>query len=72
MSDVVIATSDAWLQEQLGPFFVREGDRWLADDPIVKRHPNAFRSENDRDVHRSTVESATAGPGEKRPVNRSK
>lgn len=73
MSDVVIVVSDAWLREPNGPLFVREGDHWEASDPVVKRHPDAFRSTDGRDVKRSTpIETATAEPGEKRQVNRSR
>lgn len=72
--DTVIVVSDAHLREPNGPLFVREGDLWDASDPVVKRHPDAFRSTDARDVHRSepVVETATAEPGEKRQVNRSK
>lgn len=42
---------------------VREGGRWDAKDPVVKRNRWAFQSE-------AEIEQATAGPGEKRSVRR--
>lgn len=39
------------------PITLREGDPYDADDPVVREHRWAFRSD---------VEQATAGPGERR------
>lgn len=53
----------------MGAIRVTAGEVWDADDPIVRRHPNAFRARPlDVHVRRSTppVEQATAAPGEKR------
>ncbi len=49
------------------PLTVREGEAWAADDPIVKRYPEAFTKDL-RAVRRSApvVEQATAAPGERR------
>jgi hypothetical protein len=71
-NETVVANCTAWLAEPNGSVMVTEGDVWAADDPLVKRHPGAFRAADDADVKRSApVETATSAPGEKRTVNRS-
>lgn len=50
-----------------------EGDVWDADDPFVKAHPELFSVEPTklkRTTKDSTVEQATAAPGEKRGARR--
>lgn len=71
-NDVVVVLDDAWLMEPNGSVFIAKGERWAASDPLVKRHPGAFRAAGSEDV-RSTevIETATAEPGEKRQVRRS-
>lgn len=73
MESIVVAVADAWLREPVGELFVAKGQMWAADDPVVKRHPGAFRPLDGQDVRRSVpiVETATAAPGEKRQVRRS-
>lgn len=71
-NDTVVANCTAWLAEPTGSVMISEGDVWAANDPLVKRHPGAFRPSEPADVKRSAeVETATAEPGEKRQVRRS-
>jgi len=67
--DYVIATTTAHLREPNGTaLLVTVGERWAANDPVVKRHPGAFAAPPSDDIRRSVapVEAATAAPGEKR------
>lgn len=50
-----------------GPVLVREGTVFPADHPFVVKNPYAFRADLE-----PPVETATAEPGEKRQVRRSK
>ena len=72
--DYVIATATAHLREPNGSLLVYAGERWAADDPVVKRHPGNFGPPGDDDIRRSVpvVEAATAAPGEKRASTRKK
>lgn len=51
---------------------MREDDAWDAADPLVKQRPELFHDtpKIHATIHRSTVEQATANPGEKRAVRR--
>lgn len=58
---------------------VRHGSHWPADDPIVRQHPEAFStdpryglqySQEPEGWNEPPVETATAGPGERRQVRR--
>lgn len=51
--------------------YLREGDAWQADDPLVKARPELF-AEEPREARRNPVEQATAAPGETRDVTRPK
>jgi hypothetical protein len=70
--EYVVACASAHLMEPDGPArFVKEGERWAADDPFVKRHPGAFKAPDVGDIRTSVaeparVETATKAPGEKR------
>lgn len=62
-----------------GSAFIRRGQHWSADDPIVREHPDMF-SDDPRygltysvpppEMSEPPVEQATAAPGEKRSVRR--
>jgi len=73
VTNIVFAKQTGYLSQFV---FVRKGDAWDADDPVVKRFPNAFSPDPEEYVHRSVkpeprkkeqvIEQATAAPGEKR------
>ena len=46
--------------------FIATGDIYEADHKIVKKYPDRFKELTVHRVGRSTVEQATAAPGEKR------
>jgi len=66
------------------PILVKKGQHWAAEDPIVKRHPEAFSADPrwgleytrepegyaDPPYEDRPVEQTTAAPGEKRNVRR--
>lgn len=66
--EYVYATQDVWLMSGGNGTFVRRGDKYAADDPIVKAHPLAFQRDDPRDVRGTSpvIEQATAAPGERR------
>lgn len=74
MAKVVYALSDTWL----GTVYVRRGEPWAADDPVVLGNPAAFAEDAERAgvLRRSgpsqapVVEQATAEPGERRNIPR--
>ena len=57
-----------------GSRVVREGETFSADHPLVKGRESYFRSITDRVDYGTArpVEAATANPGEKRTLDRSK
>jgi hypothetical protein len=75
MSHYVFATSTVSVREPGAtyPIAVHRGSAWYADCPLVRAHPDLF-SDTPPDVHpvgwESTVEQATAAPGEKRATRR--
>lgn len=67
----VYAAGDVWLSYGPNGTFVRKGEKFAADDPIVKAHPLAFQADDPREVRSAPrVEQATAAPGERRQVRR--
>jgi hypothetical protein len=72
MNEYVVASADAWLNEpDAAPVFIRQGERWWAGDPLVKRHPGAFVAPAADDIRGTPprepkIEQATKAPGEKR------
>lgn len=70
MPSVVFSLYDMWADEYT---YLKAGDIWAADDPIVRKHPDWFTDDPTRWLNRTTappVESATAAPGEGRHVRR--
>lgn len=66
----VRATFSHWVTPTV---YVREGDLWDADDPVVASHPDWFEvaPEPKRAARpEPPVEQATAAPGEKRTTRR--
>lgn len=73
---VVYAKASGSVGTSHGVERLKEGEPWDADDPTVLENPDAFTSGPER-VRRSggeiaPVEQATARPGEKRSVRRSR
>lgn len=74
-SRVVYALTDAHLGEAV---YVRRGETWAADDPVVMDHPASFTADPEQAglVRRSgptstpVVEQATAEPGQRRDLPR--
>ena len=54
---------------------LHQGDLWIADDPVVKAHPDWFSDDLSGVANRTTiapvVETATADPGERRTTRKS-
>ena len=68
MSEFVYATNHCWLVWGPNGTLITPGDKFRADDPMVLAHPSHFSETDPRDK----VEQATAVPGERRNVNRSR
>lgn len=72
---VVYATATASIPHAGGhQLLVQKGSHWSADDPLVLAHPDLF-SEDARyglcfsqPLRPAPVETATAAPGERRPL----
>jgi hypothetical protein len=58
--------------------WLRKGTHWPADDPVVRSHPDLFSTDPrfglwysvEPDGYDAPIETASAGPGEKRSVRR--
>jgi hypothetical protein len=80
MIEHVFAKSDFPAQTASGArLVVRKGSHWPANDPVVEQHPDAFTadprygmqySEEPAGWDAPPIESATAGPGERRNTRR--
>lgn len=70
MASTVIAAQTCSSRDPETGLVVRliEGQAWSADDPFVKARPQLFIFPDT--AKRSTVESASKAPGEKRDVRR--
>jgi hypothetical protein len=70
---VVYATVSTWVSPTV---FIHAGEIWVADDPVVKAHPECFTTDPTAyakgTVERGEqpVEQATRAPGEKRVTRR--
>lgn len=81
MIEPVFATATFPAQAENGArVMVHKGSHWPANDPVVKRHPEAFStdpryglqySEEPKGWDDPPVEQATAAPGERRQARRS-
>lgn len=64
MSDYVFPVADATSWWKNRPYRLNRTQAWPVDDPFVKANPDLFRA--DPSIVSSSVEQATAAPGEKR------
>lgn len=80
MIEPVFATADFPAETPTGArVIVRKGSHWAADDPVVQQHRDCFSpdpryglqySQEPAGWNDPPVETATAGPGERRNIRR--